>query len=218
MYTYPDGTPCPIRGTTDDPYCATHDTTKPRRRKIEELKVVDYLRKTKDETLATFIHNKRENVESSGFRTLYFFPDILWELETYFVHLEIDEMQHKKYNCECKRILELNQCRGFKPTLLIRYNPNAVHIDGSKWKTSANKRLQELVRVLKWGFSDAGKLFANTIWKNSEDSIVPCIAIIYLYYDDIFCKDEKGVWPGQVRRLGATLDNNYFSEQINFIV
>jgi hypothetical protein len=53
-------------------------------------------------------------------------PDVLWRLDTHWVIAEIDENQHKghSYSCERRRELELCNCAGGLPVVLIRFNPD----------------------------------------------------------------------------------------------
>ena len=211
IYTYPDGTTCPIQTSTDKPLCVRHDTSQSRRRKSREMEVVDFLR-SQNNSLASFLHNPYEVIEHSSFRHLHYFPDVLYDCGEYFVHLEIDEDQHKTYNCECQRILEMNQSRP-KPTLLIRYNPDTVHFNGEKIKIPNKKRLATLVSVLTWAMSEDGKHITQQIYSNCQNSVVPPILVLYMYYDEMGWNEEQNTSICELRTLSIDKDNYYFSEQ-----
>jgi hypothetical protein len=51
-------------------------------------------------------------------------PDVLISFEEYNVVLELDENQHRGYDCESKRIMEIFQDLGSKPLVMLRINPD----------------------------------------------------------------------------------------------
>ena len=205
-FRYEDGTSCPVQASSEKPFCARHDTSQTRRRKTKELKVVDFLR---DEIAMPFLHNKAEYVDCSALRKKYYFPDIIWDCGSWYAHSEVDEEQHKTYTCECKRVLELAQSRLEVATLLIRYNPDAVHFDGTTWRYSEKRRKEILLEVVRWAMSDAGGEAARRAWAMGK------LLAIYLFYDDMGCTDESGKWPGQIRYLSVDLSGNYVTEQVD---
>lgn len=90
-------------------------------------------------------------------------PDVRIECLTHTVVIECDEGQHKSYQCENKRVMELFQDLGNRPLVVVRFNPDS-YTEGSKQITgcfnvarsgafSPNKqewdwRLRELRRAL----------------------------------------------------------------------
>lgn len=52
-------------------------------------------------------------------------PDILIDKGIFSIIIECDENQHKNYECEEKRIMELFQDLGSRPLVLIRFNPDS---------------------------------------------------------------------------------------------
>jgi hypothetical protein len=52
-------------------------------------------------------------------------PDILIDKGIFSIIIECDENQHKNYECEEKRIMELFQDLGNRPLVLIRFNPDS---------------------------------------------------------------------------------------------
>ena len=52
-------------------------------------------------------------------------PDICIEMYTHTVILENDENQHRDYNCEHKRKMQLFQDAGSRPLVLLRFNPDS---------------------------------------------------------------------------------------------
>lgn len=192
-FVFGDGTRCPIF-STKHVMCARHDTTKKRIRKTKEMVVVDYLMHRHKDDMS---YNKRESIECSAVSQQHYFPDITWDRGAYMKHLEIDEQQHKSYMCECKRIMSLAQSRYEVATLLIRYNPDAMHIDGTNWRWKQKDRLRLLERTLEWADSAEAQREACEAWSRGQ------VLVIYLFYDDKMCRDEDGEWPGQVCLLGV---------------
>ena len=87
--------------------------------KTKEYAVVDFV-KTKFPDLE-WITDKRVNGGCSSRR-----PDMLLDLFTQVIIIEIDENQHTEYDCSCqnKRIMELSQDVGHRPIVFIRFNPD----------------------------------------------------------------------------------------------
>ncbi len=53
-------------------------------------------------------------------------PDLLLDLGTHVIIIEIDENQHETYDCSCenKRMMELSQDLSHRPIVFIRFNPD----------------------------------------------------------------------------------------------
>jgi hypothetical protein len=51
-------------------------------------------------------------------------PDVLIDLLLYSIIIECDEGQHKNYECENKRIMQLFEDLGNRPLIIIRFNPD----------------------------------------------------------------------------------------------
>ena len=52
-------------------------------------------------------------------------PDVLIDLLLYSIIIECDEEQHKNYECENKRTMQLFEDLGERPLILIRFNPDS---------------------------------------------------------------------------------------------
>ena len=62
-------------------------------------------------------------------------PDMLADLGSHVVIIEIDENRHDAYSCECenRRIMEISKDLGHCPVVFIRFNPDAyVNGEGVK--------------------------------------------------------------------------------------
>jgi hypothetical protein len=58
-------------------------------------------------------------------------PDVLIDLLLYSIIIECDEGQHKNYECENKRTMQLFEDLGNRPLILIRFNPDS-YIENNK--------------------------------------------------------------------------------------
>ncbi len=96
-------------------------------------------------------------------------PDLLLDLGTHIVIVEVDENKHTKYECSCenKRLMEISQDLGHRPVIFIRFNPdgytdeNGIKIK-SCWKLSKlgimtisnkkdwNKRIETLKQQIQY--------------------------------------------------------------------
>jgi hypothetical protein len=57
-------------------------------------------------------------------------PDVLIDLLLYSIIIECDEGQHKNYECENKRTMQLFEDLGNRPLIIIRFNPDG-YTEGS---------------------------------------------------------------------------------------
>jgi hypothetical protein len=102
--------------------------------KTKEQSVCEYL--IKELTSYSLVCDKRINGGESSRR-----PDILIDLSTHYIIIEIDENQHNNYDCSCenKRLMQLSADLKHKPITFIRFNPDKyIKKDGelceSCWK------------------------------------------------------------------------------------
>ena len=70
-------------------------------------------------------------------------PDLLLDLGSHVIIVEVDENKHTDYDCSCehKRLMELSQDLGHRPIVFIRFNPDSyIDQDGatvrSCWKVN----------------------------------------------------------------------------------
>jgi len=68
-------------------------------------------------------------------------PDLLLDMGSHVIIIEIDENKHKGYSCENKRTMQLSQDLNYRPIVFIRFNPDSyVTTEGIKvsscWKTN----------------------------------------------------------------------------------
>jgi hypothetical protein len=110
--------------------CSYCNPEKAIRQKTKEMKVKTLL----EEWSYNFVYNKKCNLYNSC-RT--YFPDFLFDNNTFFLILECDEYAHTTYDTSCERIRENNICYSLGlPSIFIRYNPD-------KKKTIFGKKLSD---------------------------------------------------------------------------
>jgi hypothetical protein len=105
-------------------------------------------------------------------------PDMLYDMGTHCVIIEIDENQHKGNPelCECTRMVNIAEAL-MKPTFFIRYNPDDYKINGRKQTISDNSRREVLAEHLKFSL----KYDPETIESYMKEGSV---FIKQLFYDD----------------------------------
>jgi len=110
--------------------------------KTKEKEVVDKIIQTF--TTITWILDKKVLDGCSKRR-----PDILGDMGTHIIIIEVDENKHTNYDssCENKRLMELSQDLYYRPIVFIRFNPDDfTNSDGilvkSCWKFNKNGILQ----------------------------------------------------------------------------
>jgi hypothetical protein len=98
-------------------------------------------------------------------------PDLLVDLGTHILIMEVDENKHTDYDCSCenKRLMELSKDVGHRPIVFIRFNPDSyTDITGknikSCWKLNKlgvmqitktkekewNERIQQLIQQIRY--------------------------------------------------------------------
>jgi len=151
--------------------------------------------KTKEQAVSDYIKNKFSNL------TIVFDkivkdgcskkrPDIQIDLGYQVIIVEIDENQHKFYDCTCenKRLMEISQDYNHCPIIFIRFNPDEYISNGNKikscWKllkngiivvdklkeTEWNERLKNLKKQIEY-------------WCNPNNVTNKTIEVIQLYYN-----------------------------------
>ena len=104
-------------------------------------------------------------------------PDMVWDFGTHIAILEIDENQHKTYECLCEqsRMVNITQDFGSLPVVWVRFNPDMfVDNNGVKHSANINNRMENVVSVL--------KMCENHV------PVYLC-SVVYLYYDGFNCKN-----------------------------
>ncbi len=88
--------------------------------KTKETNVVDRIKETFPNF--TWVEDKRVQDGCSLRR-----PDLLLDMGSHIIIVEVDENQHSDYDCSCenKRLMQISQDVGHRPIVFIRFNPDA---------------------------------------------------------------------------------------------
>jgi len=117
-------------------------------------------------------------------------PDLLLDLGTNVIIVEVDEYKHDGYDCICenKRIMELSQDVNHRPIVFIRFNPDG-YIDkngkkiGTCWKLNGLGILNIIKTKLKeWDNRIKCLLEQIQYWIDNQSE--KTIEIVELYYDE----------------------------------
>ena len=117
-------------------------------------------------------------------------PDMYIDFGYQVVIIEIDEHQHRKYDCTCenKRIMEISQDIGHRPLVIIRFNPDEyTKINekvGSCWKYN-KLGLCVVNRSKEKEWNMRLKVLGEQIKYWSENSTDKTVEVIHLFYDSI---------------------------------
>ena len=126
---------CPTRGSTKyEGYCMpcfvnnpeNQDKPAMRNYKTKEKYVVDRI--TKTYTNFTWVADRKVQDGCSLRR-----PDLLLDMGSHIIILEVDENKHSNYDCICenKRLMILSQDLQHRPIVFIRFNPDSyINQDG----------------------------------------------------------------------------------------
>ena len=115
-------------------------------------------------------------------------PDLMADLGSHIVIVEVDENQHTEYDCSCenKRIMELSQDLGHRPIVFIRFNPDEYEKNGktisSCW--GLNKKGISCVKKSKqveWTHRLNSLKQQIYYWTSNETN--KTIEIVQLFYD-----------------------------------
>jgi hypothetical protein len=115
-------------------------------------------------------------------------PDLLLDLGSHIIIVEVDEHKHSAYDCSCenKRLMELSQDVGHRPIVFIRFNPDAyTDTDGSKvttcWKPNKHGVLTvPKVKEKEWNHRvDTLKEQIEYWTQNKTEKIVEIIELFY---------------------------------------
>jgi hypothetical protein len=118
-------------------------------------------------------------------------PDLLIDLGYQIIIVEIDENQHKKYDCSCenKRLMEISQDCNHRPIIFIRFNPDDYINNGVKiqscWKIHKTGIMAiNKTKEIEW--NDRLTCLKNQIdyWCKPNNITNKTIEIIQLYYDE----------------------------------
>tara|TARA_B110000483_G_scaffold215491_1_gene266204 strand:+ start:501 stop:959 length:459 start_codon:yes stop_codon:yes gene_type:complete len=115
-------------------------------------------------------------------------PDLLCDLGSHVIILEVDEHQHNAYECICenKRLMLLSKDLGHRPLVMVRFNPDGYENERkekipSPWRVTKHGTM-EIKK--KWRAAWDARLSAlgDTVqyWmESSGEKMVECIEMYY---------------------------------------
>ena len=115
-------------------------------------------------------------------------PDLLLDMGTHIIIIEVDENKHDTYDCSCenKRLMEISQDVGHRPIVFIRFNPdNYVDKDGKKisscWKVNGYGVMQvSKTKIVEWEERIKELLSQIQYWvDNTTEKTVETIELFY---------------------------------------
>ena len=104
--------------------------------------------------------------------------------------VEVDENQHKFYDCSCdnKRLMQLSQDVGHRPIVFIRFNPDAYMKDGIKVKSCWGLTPKQGICVVKtpaeWEMRLTALEEQIKYWMDPLNVTNKTIESIQLFYDE----------------------------------
>ena len=119
-------------------------------------------------------------------------PDILLDLLTHIIIIEIDENQHKTYdNCELGRMTLLSEDLGFRPIIFIRFNPDMyINKDGirvpSCWSIDKNGLSSvKKSKIIEWSNRlETLKNKVNSLLNIDDLNVTSLVINEYIFYDE----------------------------------
>jgi hypothetical protein len=106
-------------------------------------------------------------------------PDMLLDMGSHIIIIEIDEYQHKGYDCSCenKRLMEISQDLNFRPIVFIRFNPDE-YIDNNGDKIKSPWKINKTTGL----FNIDPKKYAD--WDSRINSLIEQIKYWTVYHTD----------------------------------
>ncbi len=152
--------------------------------------------KTKEYAVCEFIKENFQNIDLTFDKIIENGcskrrPDILIDMGSHCIIVEVDENQHHTYDitCENKRLMEISQDLQHRPIVFIRFNPdNYINKDNKRIKSCWSVMKNGLVQITKKN-EDEWKRRLNILKEKInfyiENTIDKTIEIIQLFYDEI---------------------------------
>jgi hypothetical protein len=153
--------------------------------KTKEKAIVDFITTTFDKS---WIYDKRITNGCSKRR-----PDLLLDMGTHVIIIEIDENQHISYDCSCdnKRLMEISQDVGHRPIIFIRFNPDDyIDSNGQKIKTcwipNKSNGLLYIPKIKNDEWNNRLDVLKNQIQYWLDNTTDKTVEIVQLFYDKMF--------------------------------
>jgi hypothetical protein len=152
--------------------------------------------KTKEQNVVDFINNSFHNLTIQTDKIIQDGcskkrPDIQIDLGYQIIIIEIDENQHKTYDCSCenKRLMEISQDYKHRPIIFIRFNPDDYINNGVKvqscWKILKSGILKiDKEKEIEWNDRLNSLKCQIEYWCNPNNITNKTIEVIQMYYNE----------------------------------
>lgn len=152
--------------------------------------------KTKEQNVVDFIKNIFHNLTIQTDKIIQDGcskkrPDIQIDLGYQIIIIEIDENQHKTYDCSCenKRLMEISQDYKHRPIIFIRFNPDDYINNGVKvqscWKILKSGILKiDKEKEIEWNNRLNSLKCQIEYWCNPNNITNKTIEVIQMYYNE----------------------------------
>ena len=157
--------------------------------------------KTKEAAVADFIRERfiemswrwdvRVQDGCSGKR-----PDLVCDMGSHVLIIEIDENQHQQYDCSCenKRLMEISQDFGHRKIVFIRFNPDSYYTEAEKVASCWEPNKLGLLVVPKnktkeW--NERLRRLAETVEYWRDNVTDKTVEVIELFYDMKWSEPHK---------------------------
>jgi hypothetical protein len=108
-------------------------------------------------------------------------PDFLWDLNSYYVILEVDEYQHQDRPCECEQTRMVNVTQGLGMSCLwVRYNPDEFR--GQTVSLRDKHRLDYLIKYLR-----------HHAFVSPPTSSTDMLRVVHLFFDGFDMQAEPAI-------------------------
>lgn len=149
--------------------------------KTKERRIVDSLKS--DFSELNWIHDKKIEDGCSKYR-----PDLLLDMGSHIIIVEIDENKHTNYDCSCenKRLMSLSQDLHHRPIIIIRFNPDSYknekgELIKSCWKNN-KLGLTEIEKTKQVEWDERLNCLKNQIKYWIENPTEKILEIVELFY------------------------------------
>lgn len=131
--------------------------------KTKELAVADYVKAIFQNY--TWVNDKKVQDGCSRYR-----PDLLLDMATHIIIIEVDENKHTNYDCSCenKRLMSLSNDLQYRPIILIRFNPDSYKNEKGRLIKSCWKPNRSCWKPNRFGIL---KISKQTEWEERLNSL-----------------------------------------------
>jgi len=148
--------------------------------KTKENTVVDKIKEAFPDL--SWIHDKKVQDGCSKRR-----PDLLVDLGSHVLIIEVDENKHNDYDCSCenKRLMEISQDVGHRPLVFLRFNPDGYTDQNgnqikSCWAYSRGIAFVPKTQIKNWENRIKCLIDTITYWiENPTDKTVEIVELFY---------------------------------------